>query len=222
MTNVPAGSAVRIAISDPHPIFRDGLAHLLHSDQRISVVGKVSGHDATVNLVRCSLPDILLFGLAGTAVDLAALRTIHQRHLPVRTILLVGRLDRTDVPTALELGVRAIVPKDSPPAALFQSIDSVMAGQLATGSARSTADLAAVKKLAASRRKSQAFGLTARETDVLRGIVAGQSNRAIAEGASISENTVKTHVGRLLDKLGASNRVELALFALHHRLIDGV
>ena len=223
MTNVQAVSAVRIAISDPHPILRDGLARLLHSDQRISVVGKVSGHDATVDLVRCSQPDILLFGIAGTAVDaLAALRTIHQIHLSVRTILLVDRLDRPDVPASLELGVRAIIPKDSSPAVLFQSIDRVMAGRLATESAPSVADRAAVKKLAASRRKSQAFGLTARETDILRGIVAGQTNRVIAEGCSITENTVKTHVGSLLNKLGASNRVELALFALHHRLIDGV
>jgi two-component system nitrate/nitrite response regulator NarL len=223
VTNVPAVSAVRIAISDPHPIFRDGLAHLLHSDQRISVVAKVSGHDATVDLVRCSQPDILLLGIAGTAADaLAALGTIHQIQLSVRTILLVDRLDRPDVSTALEFGVRAIIPKDSPPAVLFQSIDRVMAGQLTSVSAPPVAVLAAVKKLAASRRKSQAFGLTARETDILRGIVAGQTNRAIAEGSSISENTVKTHVGSLLNKLGASNRVELALFALHHRLIDGV
>ena len=105
---------------------------------------------------------------------------------------------------------------------LFQSIDRVMAGQSSAESAPSRDDLAAVRKLAASRRKSQAFGLTARETDILRGIVAGQTNRAIAESSSISENTVKTHVGSLLNKLGASNRVELALFALHHRLIDGV
>jgi two-component system, NarL family, nitrate/nitrite response regulator NarL len=58
--------------------------------------------------------------------------------------------------------------------------------------------------------------------EILRQVVAGHTNKAIAERSSISENTVKTHVGSLFNKLGASNRVELALFALHHRLIDGV
>ena len=222
MTDVPA---VRIAISDPHPIFRDGLARLLHSDGRISVVGKISGHDATVDLVRRERPDILLFGITGTGTEaLALLSTIHQIHLSIRTILLIDRVDRPDVLRALQFGVRAIIPKDSPPEVLFQSIDRVIAGQLSTGAGPLTDSVAvaAVKKLAASRRKSQAFGLTSRELEILRDVVAGLTNRAIAERSSISENTVKTHVGSLFNKLGASNRVELALFALHHRLIDGV
>lgn len=220
MTNAPA---VRIAISDPHPIFRDGLAHLLHSDRRFEVVGKASDHAATVALVRKLRPDLLLFGIAGSGGDaLAPLATLSHEAAAVKTILLLDRVDRPDVIRALQFGVRAIIPKDSPPEMLLRSIDRVMTGQLSTGAELPCDSLATVKKLAASRRKSQAFGLTAREMEILRAVVAGQTNKAIAEGSSISENTVKTHVGSLLNKLGASNRVELALFALHHRLIDGV
>ena len=220
MTNVPA---VRIAIADPHPIFRDGLARLLHSDKRLVVVGKAFGHEATIELLRIASPDILLFGMAGSGTDaLAPLSALSRIQPQVRTILLIDRVDRPDVLSALRFGVRAIIPRDSRPEVLFQSIERVMAGQLSTGTDAPVDGVAAVKKLAASRRKSLAFGLTPRETQILRAIVAGQTNKAIAEESSISENTVKTHVGNLLNKLGASNRVELALFALHHRLIDGV
>jgi DNA-binding NarL/FixJ family response regulator len=219
VTNVPA---VRIAISDPHPIFRDGLARLLHGRQSITVIGKASGQSATVALVRNATPDILLFGIAGTGGDpLAPLAALSQSGEAVRTILLIDRVDNPDVMSALKLGVRAIIPKDSPAETLLRSIDRVAAEPLSTPDV--VADgVVAVRRLAAVRRKSQAFGLTARETEILRAIVAGRTNKAIAAGSAISENTVKTHVGRLLDKLGASNRVELALFALHHRLIDGV
>jgi two-component system, NarL family, nitrate/nitrite response regulator NarL len=220
VTNAPA---VRIAISDPHPILRDGLARLLNSDQRFSVVGKVSGHDATVDLVRRAQPDVLLFGMAGAGTDaLAPLGTIHRADFSVRTILLIDRVDRPDILGALQFGVRAIIPRDSPPEVLYQSIERVMTGQLSTGADPPADGAAAVRKLAAARRKSQAFGLTSREMEILREVVAGHTNKAIAERSSISENTVKTHVGSLFNKLGASNRVELALFALHHRLVNGI
>ena len=173
--------------------------------------------------MRSAQPDILLFGMAGAGMDaLAPLGTIHQIDPSLRTILLIDRVDRPDVLRALQFGVRAIIPKDSRPEALFNSIDHVKAGLLSTGTGPPTDCAAAVKKLAASRRKSQAFGLTSREMEILRQVVAGHTNKAIAEQSSISENTVKTHVGNLFNKLGASNRVELALFALHHRLIDGI
>jgi DNA-binding NarL/FixJ family response regulator len=221
VTDVPA---VRIAISDPHPIFRDGLARLLDAAAtRFAVVGTVSGGDATVALVRSQQPEILLFGVTGAGADaLAPLCPINQLGSGVRIILLIDRVDRPDLLGALQFGVRAIIPRDSPPDMLFDSIDRVRAGQLSTQDDAPGDSFAAMRKLAASRRKSHAFGLTPRETEILRAIVAGQTNKAIAEESSISENTVKTHVGSLLNKLGASNRVELALFALHHRLIDGV
>jgi two-component system nitrate/nitrite response regulator NarL len=63
--------------------------------------------------------------------------------------------------------------------------------------------------------------LTRREIDIVRAVVSGYTNKEIAERSSITENTVKSHLTHIFDKLGASNRVELALFAAHHRLLDG-
>ena len=74
----------------------------------------------------------------------------------------------------------------------------------------------------AARRRTKAFGLTRREIEIVRSVVAGHSNKEIARRSSITENTVKSHLGRIFNKMGASNRVELVQFAAHHRLLDVV
>jgi DNA-binding CsgD family transcriptional regulator len=79
-----------------------------------------------------------------------------------------------------------------------------------------------LRNAAAARRRARAFGLTPREVEIIRCVVAGCTNRAIAKRIGISENTVKSHLTNIFNKSGASNRVELALFAAHHRLLDGV
>jgi DNA-binding NarL/FixJ family response regulator len=79
-----------------------------------------------------------------------------------------------------------------------------------------------LRRLEASRRRTKAFGLTRRELEILRAVVAGYTNKEIAEQSSLSENTIKSHLTHIFNKSGASNRVELALFAAHHRLLDGI
>ena len=82
------------------------------------------------------------------------------------------------------------------------------------------ADVAAsVRKLETARRRTWAFGLTRRELDILNAVVSGETNKAIAARFSISENTVKRHLTQIFDKVGVSNRIELAIFAAHHRLV---
>jgi two-component system nitrate/nitrite response regulator NarL len=216
-------SPIRIVIADPHPILRDGLGRLLETDPGLAVVGNTSDPSRIVALVRETRPDILLFGLHTTGDHgIDALRELGGLDLTVRTILLIDRVDRDDVIAALHLGVRAVIPKDSSAEMLFKSIRGVMADEVSAGPDRIPAAVAGLQRLRTSRRRSQAFGLTQRETQILRAIVAGHTNKDIAEQSSISENTVKSHVVHLFNKLGASNRVELALFAVHHRLLDGV
>jgi DNA-binding CsgD family transcriptional regulator len=79
-----------------------------------------------------------------------------------------------------------------------------------------------LRKLQTERRRSRTFGLTPREIEIARSVVAGYTNKEIARQSSISENTVKSHVLHIFTKLGASNRVELALFVAHHRVLDHV
>jgi two-component system, NarL family, nitrate/nitrite response regulator NarL len=203
---------IRVFIADTHPIFRDGLGRLLQTDPRLIVAGHTSMLADTVALVRETRADVLLLGIDAAGDCLETLTALRSADVPVRTILLVDRVERADVRSALELGVRAVLPKDSPADRLFSVIVEVMSEALSTD----------LRQLAGTLRRTQAFSLTPRETEILSAIAAGASNKDIAKKFQISENTVKSHIGHLFNKLGASNRLELAVFAKHHRLLDGV
>lgn len=178
---------------------------------------------AAIPMIRELAPDILLLGLAHSRRPaLETLKLAGEQTSTTKTIVLTDRLDRTEVLAAVQLGARGVVLKDSSPEVLFKSIRAVMAGEYWLGHDRFGAVVPNLRKVETARRKSKAFGLTRREIEIVRSVVAGYSNKEIAARAAITENTVKSHLTHIFNKLGASNRVELALFAAHHRLIDGV
>ena len=211
---------IRIVIADQQPIFRHGLRRLLETDPRLVIVAET--HDgAAAARIREWCPDILLFGL--NASGRRAVDTLHEvaaHGRGVRIIILADRLGAPDVAAALQLGARGVLPKDSAPDELFDSIHAVMAGQMWVGRAATATMDASLKKLQERRRQVKAFGLTYREIEIVRAVMAGGSTKDIAERSSISENTVKSHLAHIFNKMGVSNRVELVQFAAHHRLLD--
>jgi two-component system nitrate/nitrite response regulator NarL len=216
-------SVTRIVIAGEHPIFRHGLRRLIEAEPGFCIISEIGEGTGAVSLVRELAPDILLLGLTqanGTA--LAIIRELSADSASTRTIVLTNRVDSPDVMAAVQLGARGVVPKDSAPDLLFNSIRSVMAGNYWLGQEQLSAVETNLRKFEAARRQTKAFGLTRREIDIVRAVVSGYTNKEIAERSSITENTVKSHLTHIFDKLGASNRVELALFAAHHRLLDGV
>jgi DNA-binding NarL/FixJ family response regulator len=136
--------------------------------------------------------------------------------------MLTDTVDAPAVISSLHFGVRGVVLTDSPPDVLIDCINTVMLDRAWIGREAVSGTLPGLKKLDTARRQAKAFGLTRRELQVLREVVAGYTNKEIAARIQISENTVKAHLTHIFDKLGASNRVELALFAAHHRLLSGV
>ena len=202
---------VRIVIADEQAIFRQGLRMLLEVESCHRIVGETGDGRTAVALVRDLEPDILLLGTG--RVDQFArciLGEIGELGLPVRIILLTGRVDVDALLDASALGAHAVVGRTAAAFVLFDGIARVMAGQPAASSAPETA------------AASNPFGLTARELEILRAVAIGETNRTIARRCSISENTVKRHLVHIFDKVGASSRVELALFAHHHQLIHAV
>ena len=139
----------------------------------------------------------------------------------VRVIILAGAIEKNQIVEALQLGARGVVLKDAATRVLFEAINAVMAGEYWVGRERVSNLLQYLRKLVQSsgeetRRKK--FGLTPRELKVVSAVVAGFTNKQIAEHLDISEDTVKHHVAKAFDKTGVSSRLELALFAVNHSM----
>jgi len=217
---------IHILIADDHPILREGLRRLLETEPDFQVVGAAADGEEAIQLARKLKPHILLLDLSmprlpglETLKELAALNT------PVRTILLAAAIEKGQMVKALQLGARGVVLKESATELLFKSIRTVMAGQYWVGR-ESVTDLVHALHEAATpppavdpRARQDSFGLTSRELDIVSAIVSGLSNREIAQKLSLSEQTVKHHLTSVFDKVGVGNRLELALFAIHHRLV---
>jgi len=154
---------------------------------------------------------------------LEALRELSQRHSTTRSILLTAAIERRQIIEALQTGARGIVMKDSATQLLLKAIRAVVAGLFWVGRAPVTDMMMYLREQNISQPPSKArssFGLTRRETEILGTIVAGLSNKEIAQKFTLSEDTVKHHLTNIFDKVGVSSRLELALFAINNRLID--
>jgi two-component system nitrate/nitrite response regulator NarL len=212
--------AVRIVIAAENRIFRDGLRRLLEAAGFV-IQGETTLGPAAAALVHELQPDILILGGA-TPRALELLQHLSDSRAAARAVVLTDSVDTPAVIASLQFGVRGVVLTDSPPDVLIDCINTVMTDRAWIGREVVSGTLPGLRKLETDRRRSKAFGLTRRELQVLREVVAGYTNKEIAERIHISENTVKAHLTHIFDKLGASNRVELALFAAHHRLLIGV
>jgi two-component system, NarL family, nitrate/nitrite response regulator NarL len=214
-------SPIRILIADDHPLFRDGLRRLLQAEPGFEVVGEASDGDILVDLARKTRPDILLLDLSMPRQDgMEVLRELSLSKIPVRTLLLTASIEKAQIVQALKLGAYGVIMKEATTQRLFDSIQCVMAGQYWIGR-ESVSDLVrALRSIAPTENgvRGKDYGLTTRELEIVTLVVAGYSNPDIAQRCSISEQTVKHHISNIFDKLGVSNRLELALFAVNHRL----
>ncbi len=214
---------IRIVIADDHAIFRDALQALLEAEKDFRVIGNVGDGRAAVSLVRELRPDVLLLDVAMPHVDgIEALRQISEAGSPTRVILLSGAIEKADIVTAIQLGARGLVLKESGAAVLLKGIRGVMSGQYWIGR-EAVSNLLEVLRSLISRGGNaprNEFGLTAREIEIVGAVVAAYGNKEIAQRFQISEKTVKHHLTNIFDKLGVSNRLELALLAVHHRLVS--
>jgi len=218
--------STRIVIADDHPIFRDGLRRLLETEPDLKVIGEACDGAEAVKLARQLKPDILLLDLAMPRhPGLEALREMSSatNQSAVRVILLTAAAEKNQIVEALQLGARGVVLKDSATQLLLKAIHTVMAGEYWIAR-ENISDLVQVLRASEKRSRKETKQrnrrLTARELEVVSAVVAGYTNRDIAQKFSLSEDTVKHHLTNIFDKLGVSNRLELAIHAISRGIVS--
>jgi two-component system, NarL family, nitrate/nitrite response regulator NarL len=212
---------VRILVADDHAIFRDGLRKLLEVADDVQIVGEASNGVECVKMLQKLKPDILLLDLRMPEKDgLGVLEEVNFDSLPTRVIVLTAAEDDRDVVRAMRLGARGVVLKQSASDLLLKSIRKVSDGEIWLDNRMTAEVIDAFKKSSESGQRREKPLLSDREKEIVQLVAQGFRNREIGEKLFISEQTVKNHLHNIFDKLGVSDRFELALYAIHHRLID--
>lgn len=210
MIEPATAETIRLMIVDDHNIVRQGLAALLGTMPNMQVVAEAASGEEAVEVYRKVQPDVTLMDLRmqhGNGVQ--AIQTIRAASPQARIIVLTTFDGDEDIFRALQAGARGYLLKGADINELVSAIHAVHSGKSRIP--------APVAERLAERMSNPA--LTERETDVLRLIVGGNSNKEIASALFISEATVKTHINNLLGKLGVTDRTQAATTALQRGIV---
>ena len=212
---------VSVLIADDQELMRAGLRTILESDAGTHVLGEAADGAAAVEAALRVRPDVVLMDIRMPGVDgLEATRRIVQADRGTRVLILTTYDLDEYVYEALRAGASGFLLKDAPSDQLLAAIRVVAAGDalLAPSVTRRLIQEFALRPPGHARR-AEIVGLTEREREVLLLVARGLSNLEIAETLVIGETTVKTHVGRVLDKLGARDRVQAVVMAYETGLV---
>jgi DNA-binding NarL/FixJ family response regulator len=215
---------LRIVVADDHQVVRDGFAELLNTQPDFSVVATASDGASAVQRCRELHPDVVLMGVRMPGMDgIEATRQLAAVDSSAPRVLILTTFDLDEyVYDALQAGASGFLLKDGTAERLFDAIRVVAAGE-ALLAPEVTRRL--IRKFIAERRRTQPLAnnglgsLTRRETEVLQLVAQGLSNAEIASRLVITEETVKTHVSRLLNKLGLRDRTQAVIVAYERGLV---
>jgi len=216
-------SPIRVLIADDQQMVRQGFSVLLGAQPGIEVVGQaVDGLDAVAKVAEL-VPDVVLMDIRMPELGgIEATRRITGERPEIRVLVLTTFDLDEYVYEALRAGASGFLLKDASAEQLAEAVRVVAAGDalLAPGiTRRLIAEFSRLDKRPRAPRKSRVGELTERETEVLALIAQGLSNAEIAERLVVAEQTVKTHVGRILVKLGLRDRTQAAVFAYESGLV---
>lgn len=215
---------VQILLVSEHLILREGLRKLLETEPGFTVVAGASGPDDAWRAIERHQPDIMIAGLSARA-QVRLMQTLQdgasQNHR-VRSIVLTTTIERMQTIQALRLGVSGMLLEDTSAQMMFDCVRSVASGHTWIGREQLSDMAEALLRPTPDRTRSR---LTSRELQIVDAVRRGDTNKTIARQLSIAETTVKHHLHNIYTKVGVFSRVQLAIFAINHKLAancDGI
>ena len=206
----PGGKRIRVLIADDHAVVRRGLAAIINLEEDVQVIGEASDGEEAVALWRQLRPDVTLMDLRMPGVEgVEAIDRIHDEDSAAAIIVLTTFDHDEDIYAGLRAGAKAYLLKDVQPEELFRCIRTVHAGEA----------YLQPKVAAKLAQRVQEEPLTERETQILKLLAEGKSNRAIGQFLFIAESTVKSHLKSLFVKLDVTSRAEAIALAARKGLV---
>ena len=208
---------IRVLLVDDHPMVRVGLRVLLGETSDVKVVGEVADGDAAVEFVERERPEVVLMDLSMPGADGAvATRAISAAHPDVKVVILTTFVDRERVIEAVDSGAVGYLLKDADPDVLVRDIRAAARGESPFAPRAAQALLA--ERAERNGRSVSAAVLTDREWEILRLVARGMANKEIARQLSISEKTVKAHLGSAFQRIRVRDRTQAALWVERNEL----
>jgi len=205
---------VRVLIADDHSVVRQGLRMFLKLDPELEVVGEAADGAEAIQMARALTPDVVLMDLLMPGTDgITATQRIRAEVPGTEVLALTSVLEDASVVGAVQAGAIGYLLKDTQAEQLCKAIKAAAKGQV------QLAPEAAARLVREVRAPDNPESLTGRETEVLRALATGLTNREIGRALNIGERTVKTHVSHLLSKLGLQSRTQAALYAVRIGLV---
>jgi DNA-binding NarL/FixJ family response regulator len=207
--------AIRVLIVDDHSVVRKGLRTFLGLDADFEVVGEASNGEEAVQMAHDLKPDVVLMDLLMPKMDGIEATSHIRRDLPdTEVIALTSVLEDAKVIGAVRAGAIGYLLKDTEADELCRAIKAAAAGQV------QLSPHAAARLMREVRAPESPEPLSDRETEVLRLLAQGHSNKEIAVSLTLSDKTVKTHVSNILGKLGVPSRTQAALYAVRVGIVS--
>jgi NarL family two-component system response regulator LiaR len=215
MNNATSTVAIRVLVVDDHWVVREGLRRYLTDEPELMVIGEASNGNQAIALARELKPDVILMDILMPQMDgIEATARIKAEMPKVEIIALTSVLQDHSVSQAIQAGATGYLLKDTNGAELLRAIRSAVDGKV------QLSPEAATRLAKELRFPDHVERLTDRETEILKSVSDGLSNKEIARRLSITEKTVKAHLNNVFDKLGVHSRTQAALHAIRTGLVS--
>jgi len=214
---------LKVLVVDDHALFRRGIATVLANQKDLKIVGEAADGLEAIEKAEKLAPDVILMDLnMPRCSGLEATQALHTKMPQVNILVLTVSDNEADLFAAIKFGATGYILKNTEPEELIQAIFHLAQGGVIISPVMATKLLSEFKDLetgAEKRPVKEEASLSPREEEVLRLVAQGATNKEIADSLFISENTVKTHLRNIMDKLHLANRSQAAAYAVKRGLL---